>query len=52
MIEKWLPSPEVEGRYMFQGKVAPKDVRDKYLNKSVSKYWKQGSQNPIKYVAP
>ena len=52
LIEKWLPSPEVEGRYMFQGKVAPKDVRDKYLNKSVSKYWKQGSQNPIKYVAP
>ena len=52
LIEKWLPSPEVEGRYMFQGKVAPKDARDKYLNKSVSKYWKQGSQNPIKYVAP
>ena len=52
LIEKWLPSSEVEGRYMFKGKVAPKNVRDKYLNKSVSKYWKQGSQNPIKYVAP
>lgn len=51
LIEKWLPSTEVEGRYMFYGKVAPKDVRDKYLNKSVSKYWKKGSQNPIKYVA-
>lgn len=52
LINKWLPSPEVEGRYMFQGKVAPENLRDKYLNKSVSKYWKQGSQNPIKYVAP
>ena len=51
LINKWLPSPEVQGRYMFQGKVAPKDIRDKYLNKSVSKYWKKGSQNPIKYVA-
>lgn len=52
LTEKWLPSPEVEGRYMFQGKVAPKNLRDKYLNKSVSKYWKKGSQNPIKYVVP
>lgn len=52
LIEKWLLSSEVEGRYMFQGKVAPKDLRNKYLNKSVSKYWKKGSQNPIKYVIP
>jgi len=51
-IEKWMPSQEVEGRFMFQGKIAPKDVRDKRLNKSVSKYWKKGSQNPIKYVFP
>src|SRR3989338_9810227 len=33
LIEKWLPSPEVEGRYMFQGKVTPKDVRERYINK-------------------
>lgn len=52
LIDKWLSSPEVQGRYMFQGKVAPKDIREKYLNKSVSKYWKKGSQNPIKYAAP
>lgn len=50
VIEQWLPSPEVEGKYMFQGKVAPKDIKNKYINKSVSKYWKKGSQNPIKYV--
>lgn len=51
-INRWLPSPEVKGRYVFEGKVAPKNVREKYINKSVSKYWKKGSQNPIKYVAP
>lgn len=52
LIEKWLSSPEVKGRFMFLGKIAPKDVRNKYVDKSVSKYWKKGSQNPIKYVAP
>jgi len=51
-INRWLPSPEVKGRYMFEGKVAPKNVREKYINKSISKYWKKGSRNPIKYVAP
>ncbi|MCX6786106.1 MAG: hypothetical protein NTZ18_04655 [Candidatus Komeilibacteria bacterium] len=50
IINKWLPSTEIKGRSMFVGKVAPKDVRNKYLNKSVSKYWKKGSQYPIKYV--
>lgn len=51
-INRWLPSPEVKGRYVFEGKVAPKNVREKYINKSISKYWKKGSRNPIKYVAP
>ena len=51
-INRWLPSPEVKGRYMFEGKVAQKNVREKYINKSISKYWKKGSRNPIKYVAP
>ena len=51
-INRWLPSPEVKGRYMFEGKVAEKNVREKYINKSISKYWKKGSRNPIKYVAP
>ena len=52
LINKWLPSPDVQGRYLFQGKIAPKHIRDKYLNKSVSKYWEKGSRNPIKYVVP
>ncbi len=50
LIDKWLPSSEVKGRYMFQGKIAPENIRNKYLNKSVSGYWKKGSQNPIKYI--
>lgn len=50
-IEKWIPSSEVEGRYMFEWKTANKDLRDKYINKSVSKYWKKWSQNPIKYFS-
>ena len=52
LIDKWIPSSEVKGRYMFEGKIASKDIRDKYLSKFVSKYWKKGSQNPIKYITP
>lgn len=52
VINKWLPSLENNGRFEFEGVVASKNIREKYLNKSVAKYWKQGSQNPIKYVAP
>ena len=48
-LDKWGASKE-KGRYMFEGKVASNKLRDKYIYKSVSKYWKQGSQNPIKYV--
>lgn len=51
IIDNWLlsPAPEEE-RHMFEGKVAPKDIKAKYINKSVVKYWKIGSQNPIKYI--
>ncbi len=49
--QEWHESPpEQAGRMYFEGKVAPADLRNKYVNKSVSKYWKKGSQNPIKYV--
>ncbi len=50
MVDKWLPSPDVEGRYIFEGKVAPENVRNQYINKSVTKYWKKGSRYPIKYI--
>jgi len=49
-IDRWLPSPEYKGRYVFEGKVAPEVLRAKYLNKSVAYHWKHGSQNPIQYV--
>lgn len=40
----------VEGRWEFEGRVAPDVVRKKYLNRSVAKDFAKGSQNPIKYV--
>ncbi|OGZ00559.1 MAG: hypothetical protein A2946_02305 [Candidatus Liptonbacteria bacterium RIFCSPLOWO2_01_FULL_53_13] len=49
LIKKWVPS-RARGRHMFQGSVAPALIRDRYLYTSVAKYWKQGSQYPIKYV--
>lgn len=48
IIHQWLPSPE-KGRSYFEGEVASQELREKYLYKSVTKYWKQGSQSPIKY---
>jgi hypothetical protein len=38
------------GRWEFQGEVAPKEIRDKYVDKSVANYFPRRSQNPIKYV--
>jgi len=49
-VDRWIASPGVKGRSMFEGSIAPKEIREKYLNKSVAKYWSIGSQNPIKYV--
>lgn len=48
IIHQWLSSPE-KGRLYFEGEVASQELREKYLYKSVTKYWKQGSQSPIKY---
>ena len=52
-VDSWQlsPPPEKEGRVYFEGKVAPKNIRDRYINKSVSSYWKKGSQNPIRYTS-
>ncbi len=49
-VKEWVPSPGVPGRHMFNGKIAEDRIRNKYINKSVAHIWKQGSQNPIKYV--
>lgn len=45
----WNDSKETN-RLFFEGKIATDQIRNKYINKSVANYWKQGSQNPIKYV--
>ena len=50
IIDRWYLSTVQIGRKEFEGRVAEKEIRDKYIYKSVEKYWKQGSQNPIKYV--
>lgn len=46
-IENWY---QVNGRWGFNGKIANKDVRDKYLNNSLEDYIKKGNQNPIRYT--
>lgn len=62
-IEKWLPAelirrttlPDAEvrkGRYGFDGKVAEKEIRDKYIDKSIASLYKRGEANPIKYFFP
>jgi hypothetical protein len=49
MVDSWYPSEDSK-RSHFVGTLAPEDIRNKYINKSVSEFWKKGSQNPIKYV--
>lgn len=48
--DKWLISKRADKRACFVGRIANKKDVDRYLNKSVRKYWKKGSQYPIKYV--
>lgn len=50
IVDKWIPSTDWIGRFMFVGKVADANIRNKYLYKSVSHISKQGDQNPIKYI--
>lgn len=39
-----------EWRKEFVWKVADADTRERYIYKNVSEFWKQWSQNPIKYI--
>lgn len=41
---------KIEGRYEFVGRIAPQDIRDKYVGKNVADLFPKGNQNPIKYV--
>lgn len=61
-IKRWLPAEQLEfptrtedlkiqGRWGFEGRVAPNEVRSKYRGGSVAKdYFAKGSQNPIRYI--
>lgn len=62
-IEQWLPAelmrrttlPYTEadkGRYGFDGEIAGKEIRDKYIGKSMVTLYKRGEVNPIKYFFP
>ena len=44
-IERWKKIP----RYEFVGNIS-KEMRKKYLHKSVDHYWKAKAQNPIRYT--
>ena len=60
-IQAWLPGNSTlrcfrktaavdDERWEFVGRIAAHPVRKKYVGKSISKYQKPGTQNPIKYI--
>lgn len=60
-IEYWQPAgtaryvarpqrKDPEGRWEFVGRRADDAIRSKYVGRSVKHYFKQGNQNPIRYV--
>lgn len=49
-VQSWHSSKQIKGREYFDGEVAPTEIRNKLIYRSVAKYWSKGSQFPIKYV--
>ena len=51
-VEDWSYCPNTDGKrkVQFEGKVAPKEIWDKYIGQSVGGYWKWGDRNPTKIV--
>lgn len=49
LIER-MPNERMHGRIEFTGDKADNEIRDKYLNKSVKHFFKQGNSNPVMYV--
>ncbi|MEL6439812.1 MAG: hypothetical protein AAFQ80_11230 [Cyanobacteria bacterium J06621_8] len=37
-------------RWEFEGRIANREIRSKYIGESLKDYFSKGSQNPIKYV--
>jgi len=50
-LSRWTKatSEKQKGRSYFTGYIASNSIRNKYIDKSVIKFWLPGSQNPIKY---
>lgn len=46
------PAADVDApdRWEFEGRVAPKTVRSRYVDRSVAAYFKRGQQSPVVYV--
>ncbi len=40
----------IPDRWEFTGKIAPAEIRDKYIGQSVKHYFLQGNSNPVNYV--
>ena len=43
------PTRRIPGRFEFVGKIAPENVREKYVDKSVTRFFSPGNTDPIKY---
>lgn len=60
-IDLWMPAEKlvresfpdlvpIKGRIGFEGKVAPAEIRDKYIGKSIAHPYKRGEANPVKII--
>ncbi len=58
-IDFWIPAEKlyresfpnlvpIKGRIGFEGKVAPAEIRDKYVGKSIAHLYKRGDANPVR----
>jgi len=51
LVKNWEKSDLVDGRYMFNGEIAPQTLRNKYIGKRIpSKFTRKGVASPILYT--
>ena len=51
-VDDWSRYPGTTNKCQFEGKIARKKIRDKYIRKRVGRYWKQGNLNSHMIVGP
>jgi len=50
-VENWVESDLIEGRYMFNGTIAPQEIRDRYIGKRIPpKFMRKGLASPTLYT--